>query len=77
MANERGLFADPVPSEQRTECRVAVPDSHSCYALATSFRALADQLHEQKGRRFTKIRLDPDTRMIVVGLAEGEGGTNG
>ena len=65
---ERGLFADPIPPEKRVECRVAVPTDKDCYALANSFRQLSDQLLDQRGRRFSKIRLDPETRMIVVGL---------
>ncbi len=63
---ERGLFADPIPPEKRTECRVAVPVDKDCYALANSFRQLSDQLLDQRGRRFSKIRLDSSTRMIVV-----------
>ena len=59
MSGERGLFADPIPPEKRAECRVAVPTDKDCYALANSFRQLSDQLLDQRGRRFSKIRLHP------------------
>ena len=67
---ERGLFADPIPPEKRVECRVEIPVDKDCYALANSFRQLSDQLLDQRGRKFTKIRLDSSTRMIEVGLEE-------
>ena len=60
------LFSGPIPPDKRTECRVAVPTDKDCYALANSFRQLSDQLLGQRGRRFSKIRLDSSTRMIVV-----------
>lgn len=63
---EHGLFSGPIPPEKRTECRVAVPTDKDCYALANSFRQLSDQLLDQRGKKFTKIRLDSSTRMIVV-----------
>ena len=73
---ERGLFTNPIPPEKRTECRVAVPVDKDCYALANSFRQLSDQLLAQRGRKFTKIRLDRETRMIAVELEVLDGGAN-
>lgn len=66
---ERGLFQPLLPPEQRTECQVSVPELKVCRALATDLRALADQLWEQGYREYTRIRLDYDTRKIVVELA--------
>ena len=69
MTTERNLFTDPIPPHERTTCQVSVPDLKVCRALATDLRALADQLWEQGYREYTRIRLDRETRKIVVELA--------
>ncbi len=74
MTTESNLFTDLLPTNKKTTCQVSVPELKACRALATDLRALADQLLAQGYREYTRIRLDRETRKIVVELAS-EGAT--
>lgn len=73
--SEYGIIQDRVAPETLRECFVEIPTSRDCRALATSLQSLVDQLnHQPRGRRHGKIKLDAQTRRMVVALeAEGEG----
>ena len=62
----RNLFVASNPAQRKT-CEVEVSDSHECRTLAVELHSLALQLEAQShGRRYTKFRIDRESRRIIV-----------